>query len=1183
MRPTIALGIALLLAGRAADAEETPSWLVTDDASWVRTYFSSLEALCRVEKREGRMAPLFRRAGRLPVAIYASDNTHLRERKLREFNVDVSGVKAIYLGAPRGITIRDAVFVDRDGREFPFSVRGKPQLPHSRVAGEYGEFRMQGDMIRLRWTELRIEIGGRFKYFKGDAGTHEWTFFWIDSQPRFDEWAPLVKDRYWLQKHLPRIKYADKATSDKVARGVKNDWRFLPSCMNGVDYGSAATAYANSISRQYGAVDAAILKAIAAQAGRVRSAADFERLTVLAHAARNYDTYQRVLGQARMATHCPGLVSEFEPITKEYYKLDARQVDYEVEMLQELLDFERLVAACNTSRNHLKVAKATLDFVDKVNPVADSVRRTLAAYEDELEAAKESTSAYNAVGEKIRLLRRKVVFTHPDLNIEKILVNRTPPTTYSHNCDQYLGRTSRVGPGLTVISNWKTDNPKASVLLGAKLPRGSTRSPDLSFDGDKVVFAFCSHEAKQRDIDRRFFIYEAAIDGSSVRQLTGTARDDFRTWMDRKTVLIEDQDPCYLPDGDIMFVSTRSQTFGRCHGGRYAPAFLLHRCDRNGNEIQQLSWGSENEYEPAVLHDGRVVFTRWEYISRHEMLYHMLWWTRPDGTGAANYYGNDTQHPMMVVEATPLPESNRVVATATAHHSFSTGTLLIVDPDRGENGEEPLTHLTPHVPYPESLTPPFGNGDGWPAPNYSHPFPITDEFFLVSRGNYRVPQQKTRVPEADRGIYLIDIYGGEELIYNDPSVASFSPIPIRSRKRPPVLPSSLPDNAPEYGTLFIQNVYLTRNDPKGLIKPGSIKAIRVNELGCKPTANAVGVNLRVGKDIAKRVLGTVPVEGDGSAFFRVPARKALQLQILDENGMAVLTEMTFNYLQPGENRSCIGCHEPPGTSPVMSSVARNASRRPRDLTPPPGQDYEGGLSFLRTVQPVLDRHCISCHGLDKKEHEVDLIGRGTNSCAQLHGRGRHWLGQKYANMHRIEFNISRPFYFFAHSNKVAKMLLKGHNDVKLSKDEFTRIVQWMDLNAQTYGDNLFNKVELREFDTEGEKALRAHIAGHFGDKLAGQPLEALVNRAEVEQSRILLAPLTRTGGGWGQIAGGWASREDPGFKTMAALVRACIVPLERTNVSGTCGSFRYGGRCWCGCCWVPEARRKYVSEAQRGR
>jgi hypothetical protein len=820
----------------------------------------------------------------------------------------------------------------------------------------------------------------------------------------------------------------------------------------------------------------------------------------------------------------------------------------------------------------LELATKTLAYVQKVKPLGTH-ETYLQAYKKSWADGAIAAKDYDDFYVRIRLLRRSMILSHPDCDFAKILLNRTPPTAYSHNGDQHLGIHSRPGPGLTVLSNWKAE-PVATSLLAGKLPAGAVRNPDLHYDAGKVAFAFCDHTAPER---KRYFLYEAAIDGSGVRQLTGTARDKFETWEERATVVIEDNDPCYMPDDTLVFVSTRSQSFGRCHGGRYNPAWVLHGCDSNGDAIRQLSFGNENEYEPSVLNDGRIIFTRWEYTDRHEMLFHMLWWCRPDGSAVSHYYGNDTLHPMMVVEASAIPGTHRVVSTAMGHHSYSTGTTVVLDINKGENGEEPVTHITPETPYSETK--------GWPNPHYSHPYAVNEDLFLVSRANHPVPHQGQVPPLNDRAIYLVDTLGGRELIYEDPSVACVSPIAVRKRKRPPVIPPMVPPNPPDYATVYVQNAYLTRNDPEGKIKPGMIKALRVNALGVQPRANRTACSQGCPNEIPKRVVGTVPVDENGSAFFKVPARTSLQMQMLDKNGMAILTEKSLFYLQPGENRSCVGCHAEVGASPGAAAMAKASHKKPMELIPPTGPSYPGGLSFMRTVQPVLDRYCIRCHGLgegeDRKADAVNLIHDGTiaypRSYLEIVKRGEHRLGEK--SYMWGDFNISRPFMFYAFSNKVAHMLRGKHSDVNLDTVSYMRVIEWLDLNAQCYGDLFPNKLEERQLNGQALSELKAYAARALGDKFGRYPDRALVNAAQPDESLVLLSPLAKAAGGWGQVQPGWTSKEDPGFKKMQALVASCIVRKPNENTNGWTPTFEQGA----GEQWVLDDRNNFRAKIAESR
>ena len=776
-------------------------------------------------------------------------------------------------------------------------------------------------------------------------------------------------------------------------------------------------------------------------------------------------------------------------------------------------------------------------------------------------------------------LRREILFSHPALDFPRLLINKHAPGAYSHNCDQYLGRHSRPGEGLVVLENWQS-SPRETRLLGDKMLRGDTAHPTLSFDARRVVFGFCNHAIG----DRGFFIYEAATDGSFVRQLTGTEKDPMEGAGGRKTVKIEDFDPCYLPGGGIVFTSTRSQCFGRCHGGRYTPSYLLYRADADGGNIRPISFGEANEHFPSILNDGRVVFTRWEYINRNQIALHKLWWCRPDGTEISNFYGSNSATPwaknysdygreqkwyahmseearkrvlpFLISETRAIPGSRKVVATAGAHHSYTAGCLVIIDPDLGEDGFEPLSKLTPETPFPEPE-------DWFEAPgNYMTPYPVNGELFFAGYSPYYIPNQGKLVPQNDYMVYLVDTLGGREPIYTDPAISCVSPMPLLPRKEPPVIPSILPKEPPadKTGTLVLQNVYLTGNDPEKKIKPGSIRHLRIFQILNLPQNGHPWCGSR--EDFARKILGTVPVNPDGSVKFKVPAGIPIHLQALDENRMALLTERSLFHVMPGEVRSCVGCHEPVGTAPQIRSSAMR-QQEALTITPPPGPQYEGGFSFKRSVQPVLDRYCIGCHGLGKElPGKINLLGsygRTDDRSLRMPPFGFN-NGDSYRSLTTKEGLVklalrksnggpdsetvnSRPGDYFAHASKLAPMLLAGHPDsdgkkrVELDRVSLYRIVQWLDTNCIRYGDfSPRSKVEWRRLSGNGEKALRAFVEERFGSEIAAQPIQALVNVAQVDESRILMAPLPLSSGGWGQIEKGYKSKNDPDYRKMREII-----------------------------------------------
>lgn len=862
-------------------------------------------------------------------------------------------------------------------------------------------------------------------------------------------------------------------------------------------------------------------------------------------------------------------------------------------------------AFADTADEALDLARRTLTYVEK------SAKRPEMAAELEILAQRlpsmKDVASRDALESDIRALRRKILFSHPDLAFDKLLASQRgiPYTGDPHMVDQYTGRLSRPGPGLVVIEDWKTV-PKKKEILKGKLPLGTVLNPDLHWDGDRVLFAFCDHTAKppasaagikvptviggmtqgenaavvrkldpdnpsfknaKQDYDPspmahlRYFIWEAAIDGSWVRQRTGTPQDKMETWGGRQTSLIEDVDPCYLPDGGFVFTSTRCQSFGRCHWKRYTPAFLLFRADVDGANIRQLSFGEANEWEPSVLNDGRILYTRWDYINRNAVYHQSLWTMRPDGTGTAHFYGNYTEQPLIETEAKSIPGSQVVVATAAAHHYLTGGSIITIDPRKGEDGPEPVLRVTPEVPWPEV---PWPGAEGWNLPAcYAAPLPVNETLFFVSysseslvgRSSYGAwPSNKAY------GIWLVDTLGGRERIYHDPEMGTFTPIPIRKRSRPPVIPSALPppDKAPNYGVCYVENVY----DCRVPLEKGSIKYLRVNALINQPAAGKANFNAGRDLDIYKRPLGVVSVAEDGSVAFRIPAGCPVQLQALNADGMAIFTQRSFIYAQRGEIIGCAGCHEDKRRSGPPQELARR--RVIAELQPRPALDYDGEFSFVRSVQPVFDRHCIQCHGLKPvekgKKEPLNLIG--TTAIRSLVARKLVSWVSSYS-----ETASSKTNDYFAAASRLTAILKKGHHDVVLSPNEWDMLIVWMDLNVPEFSDGYygFNRPEQRVSDPVGEKALREAVAERFGKELAAQPFPALVNVGSPNKSRILLAALPLDKGGWGQFENSFKGVDDPDYVAMRGRVEAAIKPQAYRDHLGTCGR---GTNCVCNSCWV---------------
>jgi hypothetical protein len=635
-----------------------------------------------------------------------------------------------------------------------------------------------------------------------------------------------------------------------------------------------------------------------------------------------------------------------------------------------------------------------------------------------------------------RWLKREIALSNPLVRSGPLLFAKRVPPGYSHLVMQYFGWRARPGGGLYVL-----EEPGRSLatrdLLAGKLEGGSVLDPCLHWDGERIVFSYsqCTPE------DPYFHLYEVRADGTGLRQLTSGEYEDLM--------------PQYLPDGGIIFCSTRRRGYARCFGAAFGDrwhVYTLHRMDGDGGNLRTLSFHETNEWFPTVLNDGSVAYARWDYVDRHAVLHQNLWRTNPDGTAPVVLWGNHTQSPHCSFEAQPIPGSEKLICTASAHHSVTGGSIMLVDPQLDYDGQAAIERITPEVRFPEA--------EGWIEGYYATPWPLSEDYYLVSYSHEPlIPEPEPNAPNG-LGLYLLDRWGNRELLYRDPEIGATSPIPLRPTPMPPVLPSALPRDAEDEGRVLLLDA--SRGLPPEY--RGQVKALRIIEVLPKstPIGDVPPVGL-AGQEPARMVLGTVPVEADGSAWFTVPARKPLFFQALDERGMAIQTMRSATYLQPGEEVSCVGCHEPRTSTPAPS-LPLAAGRGPSAITP--GPDGTRPFSFPRLVQPVLDRHCVSCHGDDNPDGGLSLTATvqdvWTRSYVSLTGGRSFWQGDtnetRAASSLVPRFGGWNPVYstppggqYGARGSRLMQLLLAGHHDVQLDPESLDRLVTWIDANALFYG------------------------------------------------------------------------------------------------------------------------------------
>ncbi len=495
-------------------------------------------------------------------------------------------------------------------------------------------------------------------------------------------------------------------------------------------------------------------------------------------------------------------------------------------------------------------------------------------------------------------------------------------------------------PG-TALCLLELDGLTASVRTLIDDPNGVIRDPAVSYDGKRILFAW-----KKADRTDDYHLYDMDVAAGEVRRLTsGLGYADY--------------EPAYLPNGDIVFSSTRCVQTVDCW---WTEVSNLYTCDADGRFLRRLGFDQVHTNFPTVLDDGRVIYTRWEYSDRGQIYVQGLFQMNPDGTGQIAYYGNNSWFPTTLLHARGIPGTRKVVAVASGHHTRQTGKLVIVDTDRGHEEASGVQLIAP-VRQTEAVRVDRYGQDG---EQFQYPYPLSETEFLVTYDPFGYARQPLLFK-----IYLMTIDGRRELLVADGKNSCNQPVPLASRPVPHRRPD-MAEHQADSGLYFVQDVYLgqgLQGVPRGTIKRLRVVAIEYRAAGVGSNRNrgpaggaliSTPIAIDNGAWDVKTVLGDATVHEDGSACFAVPARTPVYFQALDANGHAVQTMRSWSTLQPGERFSCVGCHETKSTVPPPVERVPMAMRSgPQELEPFYGPPR--GFSFPREIQPILDRHCVRCH------------------------------------------------------------------------------------------------------------------------------------------------------------------------------------------------------------------------------
>jgi hypothetical protein len=671
-------------------------------------------------------------------------------------------------------------------------------------------------------------------------------------------------------------------------------------------------------------------------------------------------------------------------------------------------------------------------------------------------------------------------------------------------------------------------------------PTGAIRDPAVSWDGQRVLFAW-----KKSLNEDDYHLYELNVTSNLVWQITSGLG-------------FADYEPAYLPNGDIIFASTRCVQTVDCW---WTEASNLYTCGPEGRFLRRLGFDQVHTVYPQVMDDGRVIYTRWDYNDRGQIFVQPLFQMNQDGTGQTEFYGNNSWFPTTIAHARGIPGTQKVLAILCGHHTPQAGKLAVIDPAKGRQENTGVQLVAPVRATAAERIDEYGQqGKLW-----QYPYPLNEQECLVTYAPLGWDQPERRRGDADFGIYWMDLDGRRELLASDLRVPCNQPVPFVARSRP-LLWANRVDYTQASGTYYVQDIYLG----PGLagVARGTVQKLRVVALDFRaagigqngsqgPAGGALAstpISIGNGAWDVKIVLGEAKVYEDGSALFTVPARKPVYFQALDAQGRVVQTMRSWSTLQPGEYAACVGCHEHKNTAPPARDYGFSVAMKEGPQALEPFHGPTRGFSFPKEIQPILDRHCIRCHkdrapiqalvqggvrqpllaqarsgktagdGL-KDEFAFSLLGEVTvdrtakrkwsdsyliltQAAAatpdgpfqgQCEGRMVKWISAQSVP------ELLPPYSAGAAKSALLTLLEQGHQGVKLSREEFDRISCWIDLLVPYCGDyresNAWTEGEMKKHERYAEKRRQM-------EEIEQQNIDALLGKREPARGPGAGRPMT---------------------------------------------------------------------------
>lgn len=663
-----------------------------------------------------------------------------------------------------------------------------------------------------------------------------------------------------------------------------------------------------------------------------------------------------------------------------------------------------------------------------------------------------------ANAEKAVANKRAILLANPLLNGDKILTVRyqlgnrdrramAPELgTQSNNwSNQESARRKGFNADIVELSNLRDEVQIRTIYK----PDNTSSIADLKlhWDGDRAMFT-------QTMSDNRWNVFEVKLNNGDCKKLIDNPEPD-----------LEFYDGTYLPDGRIIANSNIGYQGVPCVNGSDPVGNMVLYTPQSKN-LRRLTFDQDANWNPVIMNNGRVMYTRWEYTDLTHYYTRIVMNMNPDGTEQKALYGSGAMFPNSTFDVQPLPGyASAFVGIISGHHGVArSGRLILFDPAKARKGAAGMLQEIPHRnrPIVEEVKDRLVDGV-WPQ--FIKPSPLNDTYFLVA----------AKLDKNDLwGIYLVDKFDNVTCLHKMEGEGYISPIAVRKTVTPPAIPDRVKLDDKQ-ATVFIQDIYEgegLKGIPRGTVKSLRLHAYEYAYVQTQSDHNWHGI--QSGWDI-KRMLGTVPVEEDGSVIFKIPANTPVSIQPLDKDGVAVQWMRSWLTGQPGEIVSCVGCHEDQNQIVIPKRVIAS-QKAPHALTPPEGGTRS--FTFDLEVQPILDRACIACHNGEGKT--FDLRG------GKKDGKG---YGTSYLNLHPYvhrqggegDMVVLYPYEYHPNTSELVRLLKKGHYNVQLTDAEWRKIYNWIDYNAPDKG--YFNANVLKSFPYQGYDQIERRK--QLTDKYAG--------------------------------------------------------------------------------------------------